>query len=100
MSGTLVIEIVKDIRNNLCSICVGTSTKYDYLSTYTSSIGSGSGGGGGSSSYDRSPYYKSSTYASVIDTDELTKNYFEKYYNRSSASTSGYSVLEREVNAR
>lgn len=69
----------------------GASTKYDYLSSYgTSSSSSYSAG--------KSPYYKTTSYASVIDTDELTKNYFEKYYNR--PSTSGYSALEREVTAR
>ena len=70
---------------------VGVSTKYDYLTSYSS-------GSGGGSSYDKSPYYKSTNYASVIDTDELTKNYFEKYYNKTSSS--GYSVLERELNTR
>jgi len=71
----------------------GAYSKYDYLSSYSSSSKADTGS-------DRTPYYKSSTYASVIDTDELTKNYFAKYYNKSSSSgTSNYSVLEREVNA-
>jgi len=64
----------------------GTSTKYDYLSSYASN----------SSSQDKTPYYRTTSYASVIDTDELTKNYFEKYYNK--PSTTGYSLLEREIN--
>ena len=66
----------------------GTSTKYDYLSSYASS----------SSNQDRTPYYKTTSYASVIDTDELTKNYFEKYYNK--PASAGYSLLERELNVR
>ena len=66
----------------------GTSTKYDYLSSYASN----------SSSQDKAPYYKTTSYASVIDTDELTKNYFEKYYNKS--SNTGYSLLEREITVR
>ena len=66
----------------------GTSTKYDYLSSYASN----------SSSQDKTPYYRTTSYASVIDTDELTKNYFEKYYNK--PSTTGYSLLEREINVR
>ena len=82
---------VRQILPKNCKIftfcCSGTSTKYDYLSSYSSN-----------NSYDKTPYYKSTNYASVIDTDELTKNYFEKYYNKSSSS--GYSVLEREINTR
>ena len=66
----------------------GTSTKYDYLSSYASS----------SSNEKSTPYYKTTSYASVIDTDELTKNYFEKYYNKSSST--GYSLLEREISTR
>ena len=63
----------------------GTSTKYDYLSSYATN----------NSSQDKTPYYRTTSYASVIDTDELTKNYFEKYYNK--PSTTGYSLLEREI---
>ncbi len=75
----------------------GTYSKYDYLTSYTSNSKADTA----SSLSERTPYYKSSTYASVIDTDELTKNYFAKYYNKSSTSgTSNFSVLEREVNAR
>ena len=66
----------------------GTSTKYDYLSSYASN----------SSSQEKTPYYRTTSYASVIDTDELTKNYFEKYYNK--PSSTGYSLLEREINVR
>lgn len=74
----------------------GTYSKYDYLTSYTSNSKADTA----SSLSERTPYYKSSTYASVIDTDELTKNYFAKYYNKSSTSgTSNFSVLEREVNA-
>merc|ERR1711874_600901 len=65
----------------------GTSTKYDYLSSYATN----------NSSQDKTPYYRTTSYASVIDTDELTKNYFEKYYNK--PSTTGYSLLEREISA-
>jgi len=70
----------------------GTSTKYDYLSSYAST---------GASKYERTPSYSKTSYASVIDTDDLTRSYFEKYYNKSSTSplnTSGLnharSVLE------
>ena len=66
----------------------GTSTKYDYLSSYATN----------NSSQDKTPYYRTTSYASVIDTDELTKNYFEKYYNK--PSSTGYSLLEREINVR
>ena len=83
--------------NKFMDLNLGAYSKYDYLSSYTSSSKADTG----SSISERTPYYKSSTYASVIDTDELTKNYFAKYYNKSSTSgTSNYSVLEREVNAR
>lgn len=82
--------------SNRAGTGAGAYSKYDYLSSYTSSSKADTG----SSISERTPYYKSSTYASVIDTDELTKNYFAKYYNKSSTSgTSNYSVLEREVNA-
>jgi len=57
----------------------GTSTKYDYLSSYASTPT-------GPSKYDRTPAYSKSSYASVIDTDDLTRSYFEKYYNKSSTS--------------
>jgi len=63
----------------------GTSTKYDYLSSYATT---------GVSKYDRTPSYSKTNYASIIDTDDLTKSYFEKYYNKSSTSpvnTSGLS---------
>eukprot|EP00090_Calanus_glacialis_P006545 TRINITY_DN15097_c1_g1_i1.p1 TRINITY_DN15097_c1_g1~~TRINITY_DN15097_c1_g1_i1.p1 ORF type:complete len:660 (-),score=107.70 TRINITY_DN15097_c1_g1_i1:1496-3475(-) len=60
----------------------GTSTKYDYLSSYASS-----GASSVASKYDRTPSYSTkSNYASVIDTDDLTRSYFEKYYNKSSTS--------------
>jgi len=54
----------------------GTSTKYDYLSTYTN-IGS---------KYE-TKYNTSSSYAKAIDSDDLTRSYFAKYYNKSSPST-------------
>jgi len=53
----------------------GTSTKYDYLSTYTN-IGK----------YE-TKYNTSSSYAKAIDSDDLTRSYFAKYYNKSSPST-------------
>eukprot|EP00091_Calanus_sinicus_P019011 TRINITY_DN4572_c0_g1_i2.p1 TRINITY_DN4572_c0_g1~~TRINITY_DN4572_c0_g1_i2.p1 ORF type:complete len:230 (-),score=31.21 TRINITY_DN4572_c0_g1_i2:24-713(-) len=59
----------------------GTSTKYDYLSSYASA-----GAMSVASKYDRTPSYTKSNYASVIDADDLTKSYFEKYYNKSSTS--------------
>jgi len=54
----------------------GTSTKYDYLSTYTN-IGS---------KYE-TKYNTSSSYAKAIDSDDLTRSYFAKYYNKSSPTT-------------
>jgi len=53
----------------------GTSTKYDYLSTYTN-IGK----------YE-TKYNTSSSYAKAIDSDDLTRSYFAKYYNKSTPST-------------
>lgn len=75
----------------------GTSTKYDYLSSYaTPNI----------SKYERTPSYSKSSYASAIDSDDLTRSYFEKYYNKSSTSavnTNGLShalsVLESSSSA-
>jgi len=66
----------------------GTSTKYDYLSSYAST--------GASTKYDRTPSYSKSSYSSVIDSDDLTKSYFEKYYNKSTSNGLGaaHSVLD------
>ena len=56
-----------------------------------------------------SSYSKSSTYSSAIDTDELTKSYFEKYYNRSGGAAGGtsssglasaYTALNRDADNR
>jgi len=66
----------------------GTSTKYDYLSTYAST---------GASKYDRTPSYSKSSYASVIDTDDLTRSYFEKYYNKS--ATNGLSAAHSALDS-
>jgi len=71
----------------------GTSTKYDYLSTYTSPVLAKYAAGGPSSS--SSSTYNSSNYASLINTDELTKSYFEKYYSsdKPSAKSSALSSV-------
>jgi len=66
----------------------GTSTKYDYLSNYASS---------GPSKYERTPSYSKSSYASVIDSDDLTRSYFEKYYNKS--TTNGLSAAQSALEA-
>jgi len=52
----------------------GTSTKYDYLSSYS-----------GISKYDLK-YNTSSSYSKAIDSDDLTRNYFAKYYNKGSSA--------------
>jgi len=72
----------------------GTSTKYDYLSsfsskydypsTYNSSTSSSTYGG---RDYGTSSNYGSSNnYVSSLNADDLTRSYFEKYYNKSAAS--------------
>jgi len=71
----------------------GTSTKYDYLSTYSSKYdypsASSTNYSSGSSKYagstSTSSYGSSSTYASAVDADDLTRSYFEKYYNKAKA---------------
>eukprot|EP00092_Neocalanus_flemingeri_P076529 GFUD01094943.1.p1 GENE.GFUD01094943.1~~GFUD01094943.1.p1 ORF type:complete len:654 (+),score=77.64 GFUD01094943.1:881-2842(+) len=76
----------------------GTSTKYDYLSSYAST---------GASKYERTPSYSKSSYASVIDTDDLTKSYFEKYYNKGTTNgvcntnglSAAHSVLEANTSS-
>jgi len=55
----------------------GASTKYDYLANYS----------GATSKYEMK-YNTSSTYAKAIDSDDLTRNYFAKYYNKESPAKS------------
>jgi len=62
----------------------GTSTKYDYLSSYTSPV---------LSKYDKSSAYQSNSYASVINTDDLTRSYFEKYYSKPETKSSALSSI-------
>jgi len=80
----------------------GTSTKYDYLTTYSSKYDyPGSSAGTSSSTYGSSSKYagsassssygggssSTSAYKSAIDADDLTRSYFEKYYNKSRGAT-------------
>jgi len=82
-------NVISRNADGLARSRAGTSTKYDYLSTYGSTV---------ASKYDRSPTYQSNSYASVINTDDLTRNYFEKYYSKP-ASSSISSVLDTVNNS-
>ena len=84
-----------DIGNKLNSSFIGTSTKYDYLSSYASSNGTSK-----YDKYDRTPSYSRSTssYATVLDAEDLTRSYFEKYYNKSSSGVANTNGLSHALN--
>jgi len=71
----------------------GTSTKYDYLSSYASNTSK-------YDKYERTPSYgsKTSYSSSVLDADDLTRSYFEKYYNKSPGGVINTNGLSHALN--